>query len=190
MKALYLLPLLLLSCKKEPAQKSETVKDTIQQEAPQPKPATVSLWDFNGDGVADDAIIVHNNLDDAHSDDGITPGSWTIKFENKTLPDLPLAGGMPTPVGEGDLNRDGAAELTIIQEPNHGCVYDLTTWSFQKGKWKQVFGPELIPTACEPVNYDALKQLIVEENGKVYSYKADLNDEGFKRIKTEVKLRN
>lgn len=188
MKPLYLIPLLLLSCKKEPAQTRAAKDNEPQQETAQTKPAAINLWDFNGDGTADDEFIVHNNLDDAHSDDGITPGSWTIKFENKTLPDLTLTGGMPTPVGEGDLNGDGAAELTLVQEPNHGCTYDLTVWSFQNRKWKPVFGPELIPTACDPISSDGLEQLIVKENGKVYFYKADLNDEDFKKVKTEIKL--
>ncbi len=191
MKVLYLLPFLMLSCKNEPAQ-TPNAKDRVPSEhdSKQAKSASVSLWDFNGDGKDDNDVTVKLAQSLAEDEDNPTQGNWEIIFNNKTLPNLHLVGGTPTPIGEGDLNGDGAAELTIVQEPNHGCTYDLTVWSFQKGKWKQVFGPELVPTSCEPVNADSIDSLIVEQNGKVYFYKADLNDEHFSKVKTEVKLKN
>jgi hypothetical protein len=183
MKPLYLLPLLFLSCKNAPDPAPETPNP-----APQPKPAAVGLWDFNGDGKDDNDLTINFTEDGSSIEDNPMQGSWTVIFNNRTLPDLNLTGGEPTPVGEGDLNGDGLAELTVVQAPSHGCTYDLTVWSYTGSKWKVVFGPELIPTACEPIPHDSLKNLIVKENGKVYFYKADLNDENFKKVKTEVKL--
>lgn len=70
----------------------------------------------------------------------------------------------------------------------NGCTYTLTTWSFSKGRWRQIFGPEMLPTTCDRIVHEGLKSLIVKEGDKVYFYKTDPNDEDFKKVKTEIQL--
>jgi len=185
---LYLLPLLLLSCKNEPAKAPLVNTPASTQTAKQPEASAATqsikrpidmLYDFNGDGKNDiDGMVMQERGQ-----------KLIISFANKDIPKIHLRTGNAIPVGEGDLNGDGAAELTLAAEPNHGCTYDITTWSLQGGKWKQVFGPELFPTACETINADSVDSLIVKENGKVYFYKTDVNDEDFKKVKTEIHLK-
>jgi len=188
MKKLSLLFLaLLLSCKKEPvptpqrnpARTTQTAKKPEASAATQPIKRPIDmLYDFDGDGKNDiDGMVMQERGQ-----------KLIINFQNKNIPEIRLLTGHAIPVGEGDLNGDGAAELTLAAEPNHGCTYTITTWSLQAGKWKQVFGPELFPTACETINADSVDSLIVKENGKVYFYKTDVNDEDFKKVKTEIAL--
>lgn len=186
-----LLSLLFISCKKESVPILHITKDSIETKAertPQ-KETTLSQWDFDGDGEADDSISDSLTKGEGNPAEDGTPDSYTLIFGNPTLPDLPIGCCEAIPVGEGDLNGDGKAELSIVQAPMNGCVYTLTTWSFANGKWKQVFGPELIPTGCEGINGIDLKGLIIKENNKVYFYKTDVNDENFKKVKTEVNLK-
>jgi len=122
---LYLLPLLLLSCKKDAVITSATPKATD----------SITLrWDFNGDGKADNDIMVNLNNGKGHHKDGKTPDEWTLIFLNKTLPDLHITGAEPTPMGLGDLNEDGPAYLLIIQERGRMG----STWRFANGEWNQL----------------------------------------------------
>jgi hypothetical protein len=179
--------LLIISCKNEPAQTTTDNNSSIKP--PEKTTATtVSPWDFNGDGNDDSDISINVVKGEGNPVEEGTPDSYTVVFKNSKLPPLPIGCCEPVTVGEGDLDGDGRAELTILQAPNHGCTYNFTIWSFKSNKWQQVFGPELVPTACEALTHE-LQELIVKENGTVYFYKADMNDEDFKKVKTEIKLR-
>jgi len=148
----------------------------------------ISLWDFNGDGESDDRITVPVIEGSGNPvEDGI-PGKFTITFDNKTLPDLAVGCCNPMPIGEGDLNGDGAAELSVFQSPMNGCVYTMTTYTFRNGKWKQLFEPFNVPTGCDEISAEELQSLVYKEGDKVYIMVTDVNDEDFKRTAKEVKL--
>jgi hypothetical protein len=191
MKPLYILPLLLLlACKKGPAM-ADAKNDTIPTTTVQPEPAesaTVGLWDFNGDGLDDNNITVNRTEGKGNPVEDGTPDSYTLMF-NKIVPDLPIGCCEPQFMGEGDLDGDGAAELTVVQAPMNGCTYNLSIWSLKAGKWQRVFGPEMIPTGCEEIAPTDLNAMVVAENGTVYFYKTDFNDEDFKKVKTKIQLK-
>lgn len=110
------------ACKKEPAETATApveATDTLAKPAAVnvEKNADISLWDFNGDGIADDEITMHLVEGEGNPAEDGTPDSYTVIFNNKSLPEIAIGCCTPIPVGEGDLNGDGAAELTLIQEP-------------------------------------------------------------------------
>lgn len=181
-----LLLAVLISCKKEPAQTNPANNSAAKPIEKNTATTVVSPWDFDGDGNDDDITVTVLKGEGNPVEDG-TPDSYTLSFKNGTLPELPVGCCEPLTIGEGDLNADNRAELTILKAPMNGCTYDLAIWSFQNNKWRQVFGPEMVPLACEALT-DELQELVIGENGKVYFYKADMNDEDFKKVKTEIKL--
>lgn len=180
----------IISCKKNA---DETI---VQKIPPIPASATqqpaevvdVNKWDFNGDGKADDEITVPVVEGTGNPVEDGTPGKFTITFDNKTLPNLAVGCCNPMPVGEGDLNGDGAAELSVFQSPMNGCVYTMTTYTFRNGKWRQLFEPFLVPTGCDEIRTEDLEKLVYRKNGKVYIMETDVNDEDFKKNPKEVKL--
>jgi hypothetical protein len=178
---LCLLPLLLLSCKNDAEQTTPLTTPALPTE-------NTILWDFNGDKKEDNDYTLEMVKGEGNPVEDGTPDSYNIIFTDAAIPDLEIGCCQPILVGEGDLNGDGSAELTVVQAPMNGCTYDLTTWSLQNGKWQQVFGPEMIPTGCDELSADDLQNLIVKEKGKVYFYKTDVNDEDFKKVKTEIAL--
>ncbi|MEL1244871.1 hypothetical protein AAEO56_11405 [Flavobacterium sp. DGU11] len=203
MKYLILYLLLIISgCKNEsgntPASKDDAMEenaDTVetpsgQAETPTPtdEAVDISLWDFNGDGQPDDEITVPVVEGTGNPVEDGTPGKFTITFDNKTLPNLAVGCCNPMPVGEGDLNGDGAAELSVFQSPMNGCVYTMTTYTFRNGKWRQLFEPFLVPTGCDEIRMEDLEKLVYRKNGKVYIMETDVNDEDFKKNPKEVKL--
>ncbi len=169
-----------------------TIEETVPAATPIPQKPTetvdVNKWDFNGDGQPDDEITVPVVEGTGNPVEDGTPGKFTIVFNNKTLPDLAVGCCNPTPVGEGDLNGDGAAELSVFQSPMNGCVYTMTTYTFRKGKWEQLFEPFLIPTGCDEITKEEIESLVYTENGKVYILETDVNDEDLKKSPKEVKL--
>lgn len=183
------------ACKKEAAEINTTAveaNDTLVKPATanSQEDADISQWDFNGDDEPDDRITVPVVEGSGNPvEDGI-PGKFTITFDNKKLPDLAVGCCNPRPVGEGDLNGDGAAELSVFQSPMNGCVYTMTTYTFRNGKWKQLFEPFLVPTGCNEITKEELEALVYKENGKVYFMETDVNDESFKKSPKEVKPSN
>lgn len=193
MKNIFLILFLLLlvtSCK------NEAPKTVTDKPAPVPSEASpefsesvdVNLWDFNGDGKPDDEITVPVVEGSGNPVEDGTPGKFTITFDNKTLPDLAVGCCNPMPVGEGDLNGDGAAELSVFQAPMNGCVYTMATYTFRDGRWQQLFEPFIVPTGCDEISAEELQNLVHKEGNKVYIMVTDVNDEDFKRVAKEVKL--
>jgi ketosteroid isomerase-like protein len=91
-------------------------------------------------------------------------------------------------INEGDLNDIPGDELTIYSPPNHGCTYDVTTYTFVNGKWKLLMEPFMIPTSCEDISDDALQQKIFREGNTIYYYDMVPTDTGFKTVKRKAKL--
>jgi hypothetical protein len=89
-------------------------------------------------------------------------------------------------INEGDLNNDGADELSLFQAPVNGCVYSMTTHSFKNGNWLQIVKPFLIMTGCDGISNEELQKRIFTENNNIYYLDPDLNDENGALIKKKV----
>lgn len=159
---------------------------TVPVRSPSVPPAdTVSITgDFNGDGVTDTAFsVMHEKAVEENTQD-----YYIVRFSGNALPATTSLPGRQRLVNEGDLNGDGADELTLFGEPLHGCTYTLQTFFLQGGAWRQLTAPWLVPTACNYMSDDELQQRIVLENGELYRFTEDVNDEDFKLIKQPLPL--
>jgi hypothetical protein len=139
--------------------------------------------DLNGDGKTDTAFlrVKTNQRTKAHS--------WTLSFSDKTIPTMQLGCCEPVLINEGDLNGDKSTELSIFQAPENGCVYMWTSYSLRNKRWTKFIEPFLIATGCEDFKAADLQNRVFKENGKVYYWDVDQNDEESKPIKKQVVLR-
>ena len=77
-------------------------------------------------------------------------------------------------VNEGNLNNDKASEISVFQAP--------------KGRWTKLIPMFLIPTFCDPFTEEDLEKKVFKENGKVYYWETEVNDEDHKPLKKSVKI--
>jgi hypothetical protein len=136
------------------------------------------VGDFNGDKKLDTAFVTLNK----HSKSKI----YSVSFSDKTIPAISLGCCDIILINEGDLNNDKKTDLSVFQAPENGCVYMWTTYSLRDKKWKQMVGPFLISTDCENFLPKDLEKRVFKENGKVYYWDVDPNDENGKPIKKLV----
>ncbi|RAJ82003.1 hypothetical protein CLV59_104228 [Chitinophaga dinghuensis] len=115
---------------------------------------------------------------------------YAVSFNSQSgIPALPTFWGAIYIVNEGDLNGDGKDDITVFNEPLHGCTFSCTTWYLApNNEWKQLFSPLLVPTACDPITDSAMQARVFKENGKIYRWEEDVNDEDFAQKKVEVKF--
>jgi hypothetical protein len=78
----------------------------------------------------------------------------------------------------------------LFQAPANGCTFIMTTYTHKGGKWTKLFETFGIPTACEEITQDDIQKRVFKEDGKLYIYETDVNDENFKLVKKEVKINN
>jgi hypothetical protein len=99
--------------------------------------------DFNGDGKADTAFlkVKTNSKSNVHS--------WTLSFNDKNIPAMPLGCCDVILINEGDLNGDKTTEISVFQAPENGCVYMWATYSLKTNRWTKFIEPFLIATDCE-----------------------------------------
>ena len=169
-----------------------TLPDTIAEAPAAPQTAVAALadtiaimpGDFNGDGKPDTAVAVlfEKRVEEDSQD------KYAVRF-TASLPGITPAGGPMRLVNEGDLDKDGADELSFFTEPLHGCVYSMTTWTFKKERWSVLAGPWLAPTACGPVSDEDLQKRIVLENDTVFYFSEDVEDEHFTLLKKPLPLK-
>ena len=125
---------------------------------------------FRNKGELVYAFAVQTKLGKGNPVEDGTPDEYTVFFSDEALPPINIGCCEARLVNEGDLNNNGTDELSAFQAPENGCVYDMTTYSFQNGNWKIIMEPFLIPTACDPVSdADIQKQIFKEQNG-IYFY--------------------
>lgn len=151
MKIYLLITLLALQACVHTAQQddsSESLADTIQQVKPAPADsvdpdagenyphnATTDSsrisGDFNGDGKTEYAWAViskpgHGNpMEDGVADE------FSLQFSDPSIPEFKIGCCEVTLINEGDLNHDGADELSTYQAPGNGNTYDWTTYTFK-----------------------------------------------------------
>jgi hypothetical protein len=142
-------------------------------------PSTVGTeveGDFNGDGRLETATMVKVR-DWEQAKDGAEDG-WKgqheVRFSDKNLRtlDASLGGYL---VREGDLNGDGAEELSIFMAPNHGCTYAMRTYGQIAGQWREVVPVFMAPTFCDPLNGKDLQAKVFQEQGQIYFLSLDMD---------------
>lgn len=167
--------------------------DTVTAAVPAPAPVTAAApadtvritGDFNGDGITDTAFSVLF----AKAVEENTQDQYIIRFTGHSLPHAGPEHGRQRLVNEGDLNGDGADEISLFGEPLDGCVYIMQTLSFHPGYWSPLTDPWLIPTACEYLSGEDLQQRIFLENGTLFHLTENVNDKGLQLMKRRLPLR-
>ena len=196
--------LLLFSCKKESNKDeivfkqqdtilSDSIIDNLEKEAENTgHKVTVGTkieGDFTGNNQPEYAEALKTKVAIGNPAEDGSPAEYTIVFGNKNL--NPISAGCCgiQLVNEGDLNGDGADELSLYQAPANGCTYTMTTYTHKGGKWAKLFETFGIPTACEEITQDDIQKRVFIEDGKLYIYETDINDENFKLVRKEIELK-
>jgi len=144
--------------------------------------------DFTGSNQPEHAEALKTKVAIGNPAEDGSPAEYTIVFGNKNLNPISAGCCEIQLVNEGDLNGDGADELSLFQAPANGCTFTMTTYTHKGGKWTKLFEPFGIPTACEEITQDDIQKRVFKEDGKMYIYETDVNDENFKLVKKEVKI--
>lgn len=196
-KAAYILglTLVLLACKQKNNEDKKNVP--VKQDvviAPIKTPALSAIGnkiygDFDGDGKADLATAIKIKEGKGNPIEDGTADEYKIQFSGTQLTALNTGCCEIRLINEGDLNNDGADDLSIYQAPMNGCTYSITTYSFTNGVWKQIIETFLIPTACNYLSDADLQKRVFKENDIVYYYNTDQNDENGKLIKKRVTIK-
>ncbi|GAA3946005.1 hypothetical protein GO495_29155 [Chitinophaga oryziterrae] len=150
-----------------PPQLTEKIPDTLRIEG-----------DFNGDHQVDVAYAVLYRGD-----------KYIVRFSSDSIRPLPVSEGRIRLVNEHDLNNDGRDDLTIFQESRHRCSYNVSTWSYMRGRWRRITKTWVLPYFCDYISDEELQDRIVLEDGTLYYYEADVKDENFSLVKKEMYLR-
>lgn len=157
-----------------PPENPEAVPDTIRIEG-----------DFNGDGNLDLAFgVLYRNAMEKEGQD-----EYVIRFSNPDIKPLVTGFGEIRLINEGDLNSDGRDDISVYQAPLHGCTYVMSSWAFTKNGWKQITDPWLVYNGCNYLSDEDLQNRIVMEDGIVYYYQEDANDEHFTLVKKEMGMK-
>ncbi|MVT09625.1 hypothetical protein [Chitinophaga tropicalis] len=158
-----------------PPEKAEVIPDTVRVEG-----------DFNGDSIPD---IAYGVLFKGHRDGDDAQDQYIVRFSNKKIPAMPVQTGKMRLINEGDLNNDGRDDITIFGEPLHGCTYNVSTYYNDGTRWRELADTWLLPYYCDFISDEELQNRIVFEDGVVYFYEADVNDENATLIKKELPLK-
>jgi hypothetical protein len=143
-------------------------------------------FDFSIDGTFEKATVVlikealGNPIEDG------TPAEYEIQFAGKKTIESIKLNTNAILIDEGDLDNDGLSELSVCQEPMNGCTYQMTTYTFKNRKFKTLFEPFLIPTACEVLSNEILHNKVYKTKKGIYIKDIDANDDNFKTIEKLV----
>lgn len=179
----------LLSCKL-PSQHKKSVD--IKQEKAETKTSKLPAvgekiqGDFNGDGQTDFATATKVKERQGNPIEGGTPAEYEIRFSDDNLKSIKAGCCDIRLINEGDLNNDGADDISVFQAPMNGCTYTMTSYSFTNRSWKPIVQPFLIPTGCDNLSDDDVQKRIFKEKNAIYYYYTDPNDENGKLIKKKV----
>jgi hypothetical protein len=145
--------------------------------------------DFDGDGNIDFATAVKIKEGQGNPIEDGSPDEYAIQFSGNKLKSINAGCCDLRLINEGDLNNDGADEISIFQAPMNGCTYSMSTYSFINGAWKQIFETFLISTGCDTISDDDLQKRIFKENDAIYYYATDPNDENGKLVAKKVTMK-
>ncbi|MEL1242784.1 hypothetical protein AAEO56_00810 [Flavobacterium sp. DGU11] len=192
LKSVLVISVLFASCKNE-AKKSEILVrdkgiDTINEvvktdvnfitskEATLNKVGDTIYGDFNGDGKLENAfrVLIKKGYGNP-VEDGI-PDEYEIHFSDKRIKPVKVDCCWFKLINEGDLDKDGANEITIVQAPMDGCIGSVNTFTIKAGKSYRLIHPFTIYW-CADITDSELQKLVVSENNSIYYYEANPNDE-------------
>jgi hypothetical protein len=145
------------------------------------KPVSVGqriVGDFNGDAKSDTAFVTSGKNSKSKK--------YLVSFSDKTIPTITLGCCDIILINEGDLNDDKKTDISVFQAPVNGCLYIWTTYSLKDNRWTQLVRPFLISTDCENFLPKDLENRVFKENGNVYYWDVDWNDENSKPVKKLV----
>lgn len=191
MKKLALFSLVLIfSCNE--VKKMETKNDTMQQvslkEQRDSIPPVISEkieGDFDGDGQTEFAFGVKIKEGSGNPVEDGEAAVYAINFSNNKISAINIGCCAIRLVNEGDLNKDGADEISVFQVPMNGNSYVLKTFSL-KGKEHLIMDPLLIPVLDDDLTDKALQERVFLENDSLYFLEVDVNDEHFGLIKKKA----
>ena len=132
--------------------------------------------DFDGDGQMEFATALKIREGQGNPVEDGTPDEYAIQFSVDNLKTIELGCCEILLINEGDLNQDGADDISVFQAPMNGCMYTMTTYAWVNGNWKQIVESFLIPTNCEKLSNEELQKRIFKEDNAIYHYDTDLND--------------
>ncbi|HLP13615.1 MAG TPA: hypothetical protein VK177_16910 [Flavobacteriales bacterium] len=154
----------------------------------EPKDLITIQGDFNGDGKPELAHGFISQEGYGSPQDGGKANEYSVSFSGN-LPRINDIGCCEVfLINEGDLNNDGADEISIYQAPLNGRTYTMATYSFANGSWKQIH-LFLIPTAfLEGDDWD-LQEMVYKQNGSIYYKEVNTNAAApkFNVVKVELK---
>jgi hypothetical protein len=176
----------LLSCKNKSADES-SYKSTVSKKNNRKSIGTEIVGDFNGDGIFESAKVKHNKIQNDEMDDGRAM-EYSIEFSYPEIKPMKSKFYEILLINEGDLNNDGADEISIFQNPENGYVNSLATYSYVNNNWKETIEMFLIPTDCEELSEEELQGKIFKENGKIYRLETNPSTDPFSIVKQETKL--
>jgi hypothetical protein len=187
MRAFLIIITMGLSCCGQSSQQKKSTIDKAKKGGKKPS-GMVAIGkkiqgDFNGDGEPDFATAVKVKEGRGNPVEDGTADEYEIRFSGNKMKSIEAGCCEIRLVNEGDLDNDGADEISIFQAPMNGCTSEMTTYSFANSRWKQVVETFLIPTGCERISDRDLQKRVFKENGTVYYYSIDPNDEEGKLVK-------
>ncbi|MDM1391561.1 hypothetical protein HX052_16620 [Myroides marinus] len=141
--------------------------------------------DFNGDGKYEYAfrILVKKGYGNP-VEDGM-PDEYEIKFSDTSIKSLNVNCCWFTLVNEGDLNNDGVDNITIVQDPENGCMGLVSTYTFKDNVGHKLFDPFFV-FICDGIDVSTVESLVTKEDNVIYILKID--PDGGMPIKTKAVL--
>jgi hypothetical protein len=184
-KLFILIAIALYSCESSPETKSNAEKEASKDNKLESVGEKIQ-GDFNGDKQPEFAFATKLREQQGNPVEGGTSAEYQLQFSDTNLPHINIGCCDVRIINEGDLNTDGADELSLFLAPVNGCVYSMTTYSFKNGIWLQIIKPFIIMTDCDGVSNEELQNRIFTENKSIYYLDTDLNDENAALIKKKV----
>lgn len=181
----------LFSCSNSSQQNKKPVSKDETTEAKKADTVTVGIkiqGDFDGDGQTESAFDTKTKEGKGNPIEDGTSDEYTINFSTEKLRSINLGCCNSRLINEGDLNNDGADEISVFQAPMNGCTYTMTTYSFDSNNWEEIIETFLIVTACEPISDEDLQKRIFKEDKTVYYYDSDTNDENSKLVRKKATI--
>ncbi len=157
----------------------------------QAQPASVGssvYGDFNGDGIKEYAFSVQTKSGVGNAVENGTPGSYAVFFSTNLIPTIVAGCCEIILINEGDLDGDGAEDISLYQAPMNGNIYTMTTLSLKDTTWETIVPVFLIPAGGKPLTPKDLDERVYSKDGIVYYLDNIINDENLTLIEQEVRL--
>jgi len=142
--------------------------------------------DFKGDGVKEYAFAVQTQKGIGNAIENGVPGAYSVYFSTEDIPEIPAGCCEITLINEGDLNGDGADDLSLYQAPMNGSTYRMETLSLKDTSWNTIVPAFMIPTAGTPLTNEELQNRVFKEDGVLHYWVTDPNDENFRLVRRKV----